>query len=430
VVAPFEFKKESGMGLAAAVKEMWERVASVAASTEDVGVRKTTVTPLGMSSIFAPFRMTGVQNTLPKPTAANLRRFAETPVTRRAINCIKDRIACMDWQIDVRRGAGEDLAGDRVQRAAALTKALDLPNESDSFRTMIEQVIEDTLVGGFGAAEIETGDSDLPVRLYPVDGASIQVNANWKGDPSDPRYAQVTGKLGKESLLPLRDDELMYVRLNSRSHTPFGLGKVEVAFESISHFLQAHRYAAKLASNSVMQYALWLNERTPEQHERLIRWWQDEVEGSGRVPVLSSEQKPEVLKFAAGTDADLRLEWQQFLLTMIANAFDLPAMMLGAEQDVNQSTASELADEAFQNAIVPLAKLIADHITRDVIVKRLSWSDLRFVWTDLESRDEMVEVDIQTKLLAAGVLSVAEVRAMRGLAPAELASSLIEPQDA
>jgi HK97 family phage portal protein len=430
MVTPFAFKKESGMGLGAAMREMWERVASVAASTEEVGVRKTTVTPLGMNSIFAPFRTTGVQNALPKPTAANLRRFAETPVTRRAINCIKDRIACMDWQIEVRRGAGADLAGDRAQRASALTRALDLPNESDSFRTMIEQVIEDTLVGGFGAAEIETGDSDLPVRLYPVDGASIQVNANWKGDPSDPRYAQITGKLGKESLLPLRDDELMYVRLNSRSHTPFGLGKVEVAFESISHFLQAHRYAARLASNSVMQYALWLNERTPEQHERLIRWWQDEVEGSGRIPVLSSEQKPEVLKFAAGTDADLRLEWQQFLLTMIANAFDLPAMMLGAEQDVNQSTASELADEAFQNAIVPLAKLIADHITRDVIVKRLAWSDLRFVWTDLESRDEMVEVDIQTKLLAAGVLSVAEVRAMRGLAPAELASSLMDPQDA
>jgi HK97 family phage portal protein len=430
MVAPFAFKKESGMGLGAAVKEMWERVAGMAASTENVGERKTAITPLGMSSIFAPFRTTGVQNALPKPTAANLRRFAETPVARRAINCIKDRIACMDWQIEVRRGAGEDLAGDRAQRAAALTKALDLPNESDSFRTMIEQVIEDTLVGGFGAAEIETGDSDLPVRLYPVDGASIQVNANWKGDPSDPRYAQITGKLGKESLLPLRDDELMYVRLNSRSHTPFGLGKVEVAFESISHFLQAHRYAARLASNSVVQYALWLNERTPEQHERLIRWWQDEVEGSGRVPVLSSEQKPEVLKFAAGTDADLRLEWQQFLLTMIANAFDLPAMMLGVAQDVNQSTASELADEAFQNAIVPLAKLIGDHITRDVIVKRLGWSDLRFAWTDLESRDEMVEVDIQTKLLAAGVLSVAEVRAMRGLAPAELANSLVDPQDA
>ncbi len=41
---------------------------------------------------------------LPKPTPMNLRRFAETPVVRRAINVIKDRIAAMDWQMRVRRG--------------------------------------------------------------------------------------------------------------------------------------------------------------------------------------------------------------------------------------------------------------------------------------------------------------------------------------
>jgi len=404
------------MGFGTAVKQMWEHVAGVESAAEDEGQRKTTATPLGQSSIFAPFRATGVQTALPKPTAANLRRFAETPVARRAINCIKDRIACMDWRIEPRQGAPEDTAGDRAARIAALTSAFETPNESDSFRTLMEQVIEDVLVGGFGAAEIDTtGDAAMPVRLYPVDGASIQVNAQWSGDPNDPRYAQVTGKLGKDALTPLRDDELMYIRLNPRSHTVFGLGKVEIAFEAISSFLQAHRYAGRLASNSVVQYALWLNERTPEQHERLIRWWQDEVEGTGRVPVLSSEQKPEVLRFAGGTDADLRLEWQQFLLTMIANAFDLPAMLLGVTQDVNRSTAQEFANEAFQSAVVPLARLVADHLTRDVIVKRLGWSDLRFVWSELESRDEMVEVEIQTKLLAAGVLSVAEVRSMRGL---------------
>ena len=404
------------MGFGTAVKQMWEHVAGVESAAEDEGQRKTTATPLGQSSIFAPFRATGVQTALPKPTAANLRRFAETPVARRAINCIKDRIACMDWRIEPRQGAPEDTAGDRAARIAALTSAFETPNESDSFPTLMEQVIEDVLVGGFGAAEIDTtGDAAMPVRLYPVDGASIQVNAQWSGDPNDPRYAQVTGKLGKDALTPLRDDELMYIRLNPRSHTVFGLGKVEIAFEAISSFLQAHRYAGRLASNSVVQYALWLNERTPEQHERLIRWWQDEVEGTGRVPVLSSEQKPEVLRFAGGTDADLRLEWQQFLLTMIANAFDLPAMLLGVTQDVNRSTAQEFANEAFQSAVVPLARLVADHLTRDVIVKRLGWSDLRFVWSELESRDEMVEVEIQTKLLAAGVLSVAEVRSMRGL---------------
>jgi HK97 family phage portal protein len=284
--------------------------------------------------------------------------------------------------------------------------------------SFLEQVIEDVLVGGFGAAEMEaTGDERRPVRLYPVDGATIALNSQWNGEPDAPRYEQVRGRERTE----LRDDELMYIRLNPRTHTVFGLGKVEVAFESISHFLAAHRYAGRLASNIVAQYALWMSDRTPEQQERLLRWWQDEVEGSGHVPVLASEQKPEVLRFAGGTDADLRLQWQEFLLAMIANAFDLPAMMLGVTHDVNRSTATEMADEAFQNAVVPLAKLIAGHITRDVIGKRLGWDDLEFTWNELESRDEETEVDIQVKLLAAGVLTVEEVRRMRGLDPAATA---------
>jgi HK97 family phage portal protein len=403
------------MGFGAAVKEIWGRVSGVSAGTGMEGERKTVAAPL-VGSIFAPVRGAHVVNALPKPTAPNLRKFAETPAARRAINFIKDRIASMEWRIEVRPDASAEDAESRTDRARGLRRALESPNQSDSFRTLIEQVIEDVLVGGFGAAEIETTDDLVrPVRLYPVDGATIKVNAEWDGSPEQPRYAQITGRLGKDALLPLLDSELMYVRLNPRTHTVFGLGKLEVAFETISHFLQAHRYAGRMAANSVVQYALWMQNRTPEQHERLIQWWQDEVEGTGRVPVMSSETPPQVLRFAGGTDADLRLQWQQFLLTMIANAFDLPGMILGVAQDVNRSTAQEFAEEAFDNAVVPLAKLIAEHLTRDVIEKRLGWDDLRFVWNELESRDEQTEVQIQTQLLSAGVLTVDEVRAMRGL---------------
>ena len=204
-------------------------------------------------------------------------------------------------------------------------------------------------------------------------------------------------------------------RLNPRTHTPFGLGRLEVAFSTINDFLDANRYAARLASNSVAQYALWLNEATPEQHDRLIRWWQDEIEGTGKVPILSCEQKPEVLRFAGGTDADLRLQWQEFLLRILANAFDLPPMLLGLQSDVNRSTAGELADEAFRSAIVPVARLLAEHISRDLFAKRLGWREFEFVFNDLESRDEMQELQIQTELLKAGVLTIDEVREQRGL---------------
>ena len=272
--------------------------------------------------------------------------------------------------------------------------------------------------GGFGAIEMElTGDAQKPFDLWAVDGATIQIDPKWDGNPESTRYAQTTGLPGTNGQILLRDDQLIYIRMNPRSHTPFGLGPLEVAFETVNSFLAAHRFAGNLASNAVVQYALWMNETTPTEHERLIRWWQDEIEGTGRVPLLSTEQKPEVLRFASGTDADMRLNWQEFLIRMVANAFSVPPMLLGLEQEVNRNTASELADEAFRSAVVPLAKLLAEHLTRDLFAKKLGWREFEFVFNELDAPDEITELQIQTQLLTAGVLTVNEVRAMRGLAP-------------
>ncbi len=417
------------MEIKAAMKSAWQRLAGVAAASSDAakgdskGERKTAALP----AILAPYNPAGrrSQNSLPKPTPANLRRFSETPVVRRAINVVKDRIASMDWQVRVRRGYDLAEVEDAQNRIAILRRCLEEPNVCDSFRVLWEQVLDDLLVGGFGAVEMEaTGDPLRPFHLWAVNGATIEIDPAWNGDPDKPRYAQATGRLGQSGRIPLRDDELIYVRLNPRSHTPFGLGRLEVAFETVNQFLSANRYAGRLASNSVVQYALWLNEATPEQHDRLIRWWQDEIEGTGRVPLLSCEQKPEVLRFAGGTDADLRLQWQDALIRMIANAFDLPPMLLGLQQDVNRSTASEMADEAFQSAVVPVARLLAEHITRDLFAKKLGWREFEFCFNELESRDEMEEVQIQTELLRAGVLTVDEVRALRGMAPLTAATEV------
>lgn len=404
------------MGIQARAKEVWQRLAGVEATAGDatMGARKTAMLP----SILSPYNPAGRagQNALPKPSPANLRKFAEAPVVRRAINVVKDRIASMDWHIKVRRGYANVTVADADARMAILRQCMEEPNISDSFRVLWEQVLEDLLVGGFGAVEMEaTGDPLRPFHLWAVDGATIQIDTSWNGDPNKPRYAQATGKMGKEGLVPLLDDELMYVRLNPRTHSPFGLGRLEVAFETVTQFLSANRYAGRLASNSVVQYALWLNEATPEQHDRLIRWWQDEIEGTGKVPLLSCEQKPEVLRFGGGTDADLRLAWQEALIRMIANAFDLPPMLLGLQHDVNRSTAGEMANEAFQSAVVPVAKLLAEHITRDLFAKKLGWREFEFCFNDLETRDEVQEVKMQTDLLRAGVLTVNEVRQMRGL---------------
>src|ERR1035441_3121117 len=58
-----------------------------------------------LPTIFTPGASTLVRaGVMPKPTPLNLRRFAEIPVARKAINTIKDRIAGMQWRIQARHG--------------------------------------------------------------------------------------------------------------------------------------------------------------------------------------------------------------------------------------------------------------------------------------------------------------------------------------
>src|ERR1700687_4606752 len=205
----------------------------------------------GAGSNLAPFSSpsfsrTGVSaphNLVLKPTPANLRRFAETPVARRAINVIKDRIVGMRWRIQPRRGRALEQIPDGARRVQTLTENFEAPNPDDSFRSLLEQVLEDVIVGGFGAIELDlvegwTADSaiKLPLLMWPVDGATIRIMTDWDGRPDSPRYAQVTGLYGANGQIVLNDDELSYIRLNPRTHTPLGLGRGGGGFENINPF--------------------------------------------------------------------------------------------------------------------------------------------------------------------------------------------------
>src|ERR1700742_2101217 len=87
-----------------AMRRLGERVF---ASNTNSNIKRRTV-PL--SSILNTHSVRA--DALPKPTPANLRRFAETPIARKAINTIKDRVAGMGWRIQPRHGKSlEELPG-------------------------------------------------------------------------------------------------------------------------------------------------------------------------------------------------------------------------------------------------------------------------------------------------------------------------------
>ncbi len=120
---------------------------------------------------------------MPKPTPNNLRRFSETPVARRAINASRTGSRGCAGGSSRGRDALEAIP-DGAERAQILTENFDAPNPDDSFRSLAEQVLEDMIVGGFGAIEVQTtGDAQRPLVLWPVDGATIRMKLDWDGSP-------------------------------------------------------------------------------------------------------------------------------------------------------------------------------------------------------------------------------------------------------
>src|SRR5215472_4949640 len=118
------------------LREIWRQAGRIVHAGRDGGNINTSAETerktLALPAIVSPVHFPG--QVMPKPTPTNLRRFAETPIVRRAINLIKDRIAAMDWQVRVRRGIVPDDVVDAESKLRALRLVLEEPNAVDSFR--------------------------------------------------------------------------------------------------------------------------------------------------------------------------------------------------------------------------------------------------------------------------------------------------------
>lgn len=359
---------------------------------------------------------------VPKPTPANLQRFAEHPIIRRAINVLKNPIVELEWEIGA--VSGLDMTPDMEKRAAIVRHCFDVPNNDDDWHTLLEQVIDDTLTYA-GAIELETSsDPEHPLWLYPVDGSSIRLFVGWSQKANEARYSQYTGYTGGEILL--RNDQLCYIRTNPRTSTPFGFTPVECAFNLISAFMSAFTFAQKLAGNATPGYMIdWGPNATPEFLAAMRLYWTDQVEQQGQAPFVGGwgngdagrEAAASILKLTKGDDSDLRLSWQQWLVRLIALAFDISPQKLNLETSVNRATAEVMAESDDASAIKPLARRIATRLTRDAIWRKLGWYDLEFRFVGIDPDDDLSRSEEWLNLDKADVVLPDELRAEKGLPP-------------
>ncbi len=175
--------------------------------------------PVGYNAIYTPrsYEAIGFDE---------LRALAEShDITRLAIETRKDQIEKLDWLIrprDDRRPAA-----DVCPRIEQLTEFWRSPDGEQPFASWLREALEDVLVLDAPAFEIRRNRGGEIIGLDVVDGSTIKVLIDDTGRrprPPAPAYEQVI--CGQPWRL-LRDDELIYLPRNRRSHKAYGFSPVE-----------------------------------------------------------------------------------------------------------------------------------------------------------------------------------------------------------
>lgn len=344
-----------------------------------------------------------------KKTPTNLRTLSESPIPRRAINVIKTGITKLNWSV---AAIDENDTEKYKEICKIIEQTLLKPNPADSFRSWIEQMIEDMLVCSAGSSEIlKAGDHQRPFRMYPVDAFSVELYPEWDGKPDSYRYAQrVNG-----NYVHLKAEEMMYIRMNPRTNTPFGLSPLETVWESVNSFITSHRSAGKQASNPIARKILNMGKTAnPDSVKAFRAYWEYEVMGRGINPIIGGEN-PSVLDMGATDDKALFIEWQRFLIEIVAIAFDLSPKKLGQTKDVNRSTADS-EDEDTESTVQNVAENIVEHINNhiiDGIFKMGGQIEFKFQYAT-SLKDLKTKADIDAIYLDRGVDTIDEVRDSKG----------------
>jgi hypothetical protein len=345
-----------------------------------------------------------------------LRALANTIPARRAKNRIANGVLAMPWSINPPR---EDREKDSaIERAAQLERALRRPNheQHNTYRKLINAAIDEILVLGFAAVERQPGyDSDRPFWLWLADGSQIRVNTEWQAHREElvPRFFDCGHRRSEEDWTAIANENLFIIQTDINTHELVPPSTLEVAYKMISSWLRLGEFQEVTTSQATREYLLSLIGASQEEIDNFRAYWQDEIQGKGKIPIVNYHL--EVNKLGAKTDEELYLKYTDYLLKMIALAFNLTNRDFNITEHDNRATSGAAADSAFSDAILPMALTIQESLQVEVI----DFYEPGFTldYSDTEPRNQWDEASVASLLFKNNILTKDETRSRVGMPP-------------
>jgi hypothetical protein len=347
---------------------------------------------------------------------AELRALAERwDLLRLVIETRKDQMASLDWTIQPKRlrAGGAALASPDDPRIAWLQRFLADPDREHGWAGWLRMLLEDLFVIDAPTLHVRRDMSGALVALEVVDGATIKRVLNADGRTPiapDPAYQQV---LKGVAAVDYTADELIYAPRNPRPHRVYGFSPVEQIVMSANVALRRQVSQLNYFTEGNTPEALIgvPDDWTPDQIRQFQEYWDALLQGN-----LAARRHtrfvPGGLKYQPTRDAPLKDDFDEWLARIVCFAFSIPPTAFSSQ--VNRATAETAQQAALAEGLAPLQNWLKGLIDR-ILARVLGWDDLEFAWAAGSAVDPLMQAQIDTAYVAAGIKTADEVRAALGL---------------
>lgn len=354
-----------------------------------------------------------------------LRRFSRTVPAYSAIQRITTGVLSLPWKITPPLGKTDEL---HLEMANIIERCLRRPNSDfhGRWRYLVSAIVDDLLVLNQAFIERQIGDINHPFWLWAANSGNIRYNPDWKPETAGAvnKYFDIGGKTPK----PILEANMFSIVFNANSYELNPPSPLEVAYGFIEAWLGLSDYQQATTSKASQEWLLDIGDADEGQLIAFREYWQTEVVEGKKTPILAGKGNVKSVKLGATNDGGLYHKYCEYLLRMIALAFSLTTRNYNITEHDNRATAGVAYDETFDFAIIPMALLIEEAVSEEVVdffVPGFGFEiDQRRPRTENEIREESRE-DVKAK-----IITIDEARQMRNLEPMQAKTPEPSPDEA
>lgn len=321
--------------------------------------------------------------------AATLRAFRESvPLVSRAVRFRRGQVARQEWRIlpiDQDAPFSEKVASD-------ITNRLNCPDPADAnndFGSFIGSIVEDVVTLDQGVLFKDKDRGGNILALKALDGARLQIDTTWSGDPTKPRYYYVD-RPGDTEGRPMLSDEVVTFCLNTTTYRRGGISPIAILYRTLEGYNETIARIQAVQRSGGPATMINVQGAGRENIRALRRRYSTEVEPTSSV--MWTDFDVADLKTITLGSVDLRsqgtFDYYQILVNEIAAALDISAFDLMQANSAKYDTAGEQAQLSMDDGLEPLLAQIATGINRGVIHEWPGADNLQLIWPALLVDDE------------------------------------------